>query len=54
MVKRMWRKMRDIGDTSLFGTHYATLRTAPIGPESVGETWRAGPCLGQLLLLLPG
>ena len=38
MVKRMWRKMRDIGDVSLFGTHYATLRTAPIGPESIGET----------------
>lgn len=35
MVKRMWRKMRDIGDNSLFNTHYATLRTAPIGPGSI-------------------
>jgi len=29
--------MRDIGDESLFRTHYATLRTAPIGPESIAE-----------------
>ena len=35
MVKRMWRKMDAIGDKSLFNTHYATLRTAPIGPESI-------------------
>ena len=35
MVKRMWRKMEAIGDSSLFNTHYATLRTAPIGPNSV-------------------
>jgi len=35
LCKRMWRKMRDIGDESLFGTHYATLRTAPIGPNSI-------------------
>jgi len=35
MCKRMWRKMRDIGDDSLFRTHYATLRTAPIGPDSI-------------------
>ena len=32
MCARMWQKMRDIGDDSLFNTHYATLRTAPIGP----------------------
>ena len=37
LCKRMWRKMRDIGDESLFRTHYATLRTAPIGPESIAE-----------------
>ena len=35
MVKHMWRKMRDIGDTSLFNTQYATLRTAPIGPGAI-------------------
>ncbi len=35
MCKRMWRKMKEIGDESLFNTHYATLRTAPIGPLSV-------------------
>ena len=32
MVKRMWRKMEQIGDTSLLTTHYNTLRAAPIGP----------------------
>jgi len=32
MVKRMWHKMKEIGDDSLFNTHYATLRTAPVGP----------------------
>ena len=37
MVKRMWRKMEAIGDKSLFNTHYATLRTAPIGPGAVLE-----------------
>jgi len=36
MTQRMWRKMREIGDNSLFNTHYATLRTAPIGPLSIG------------------
>jgi arylsulfatase A-like enzyme len=35
MTKRMWRKMKEIGDKSLFNTHYATLRTAPIGPYSI-------------------
>jgi arylsulfatase A-like enzyme len=34
MCRRMWRKMREIGDESLFHTHYATLRTAPVGPLS--------------------
>ena len=34
MAKRMWRKMEQIGDVSLFNTHYATLRTAPIGPQA--------------------
>ncbi|MHC5035446.1 MAG: sulfatase-like hydrolase/transferase, partial [Planctomycetota bacterium] len=29
MTRRMWRKMEEIGDQSLFNTHYATLRTAP-------------------------
>jgi hypothetical protein len=28
----MWAKMKAIGDDSLFQTHYATLRTAPVGP----------------------
>ena len=37
MVKRMWRKMKDIGDASLLNTHYATLRTAPIGPNSIAN-----------------
>ncbi len=37
MCRRMWRKMRDIGDDSLFGTQYAILRTAPIGPNSIAE-----------------
>ncbi|MCK5803890.1 MAG: sulfatase-like hydrolase/transferase, partial [Lentisphaeria bacterium] len=32
MCTRMWRRMREIGDESLFNTHYATLRTAPVGP----------------------
>lgn len=35
MTKRMWRKMKAIGDSSLFNTHYATLRTAPIGPYAI-------------------
>jgi arylsulfatase A-like enzyme len=35
MCKRMWRKMKEIGDDSLLNTQYATLRTAPIGPFSV-------------------
>jgi arylsulfatase A-like enzyme len=34
MTKRMWRKMKEIGDESLLNTHYKTLRTAPIGPYS--------------------
>ncbi len=33
MCKRMWRKIKAIGDESLFNTHYATLRIAPLGPE---------------------
>jgi len=37
MVKRMWCRMEEIGDESLFNTHYATLRTAPIGPLSITE-----------------
>jgi arylsulfatase A-like enzyme len=32
MARRMWAKMKEIGDDSLFNTHYATLRTAPVGP----------------------
>ena len=32
MAKRMWRKMRAIGDESLLKTEYATLRIAPVGP----------------------
>jgi len=37
MTKRMWRKMKDIGDVSLFRTQYATLRTAPIGPNAIED-----------------
>ena len=37
MCKRMWRKIRQIGDESLFNSHYATLRTAPVGPLSALE-----------------
>ena len=37
MCRRMWRKMREIGDDSLFNTHYATLRTAPVGPWAVRD-----------------
>ncbi len=32
MVRRMWRRMRTIGDHSLLRTSYPTLRTAPVGP----------------------
>jgi arylsulfatase A-like enzyme len=32
ICRRMWRKMKNIGDDSLFNTQYATLRTAPVGP----------------------
>ena len=35
MVKQMWSKMAEIGDESLFGSNYATLRTAPVGPFAV-------------------
>ncbi len=35
MCKRMWRRMKAIGDESLFNTHYGTLRTAPVGPLSI-------------------
>jgi len=37
MVKRMWRKMKAIGDTSLFNTQYATLRTTPVGSGILEE-----------------
>jgi arylsulfatase A-like enzyme len=40
MCRRMWRKMAEIEDRSLFNSHYATLRTAPVGPLCVDE---AGP-----------
>jgi len=33
MCRRMWRKMAAIGDDSLYNTQYATLRTAPVGPN---------------------
>lgn len=32
MTRRMWRKMEQIDDWSLFNTQYATLRTAAVGP----------------------
>jgi arylsulfatase A-like enzyme len=38
MTKRMWRKMKEIGDDSLFKSQYATLRTAPIGPDAIEES----------------
>lgn len=37
MCARMWRQMRRIGDESLLNTHYATLRTAPIGPLAAAD-----------------
>lgn len=37
MLKQMWGKMKEIGDDSLFNTHYATLRTAAVGPLSIEE-----------------
>jgi arylsulfatase A-like enzyme len=37
MCKRMWRRMKRIGDDSLFNTHYATLRTAPVGPGAIED-----------------
>ena len=37
MLHRMWAKMAAIGDDSLFNTHYATLRTAPLGPLAIEE-----------------
>jgi arylsulfatase A-like enzyme len=37
MCRKMWLKMKEIGDESLFRTQYATLRTAPIGPESIAD-----------------
>ena len=35
MCARMWAKMAEIGDESLHNTHYATLRTAPVGPLGI-------------------
>jgi len=37
MCRRMWRRMRAIGDDSLSNSQYATLRTAPVGPDSIGD-----------------
>jgi len=37
MCVRMWTKMKAIGDESLSNTHYATLRTAPIGPNATED-----------------
>ncbi len=37
MLKQMWRTMKEIGDDSLFNTHYSTLRTAAVGPLSIEE-----------------
>ena len=33
MCGHMWRKMAEIDDWSLYNSRYATLRTAPVGPE---------------------
>jgi arylsulfatase A-like enzyme len=38
MVRRMWKKMEEIGDDSLYNTHYATLRIAPVGPNLSART----------------
>jgi choline-sulfatase len=38
MTKRMWRTMKRIGDDSLFNAHYATMRTAPVGQESIADS----------------
>jgi len=35
MCRRMWRKMKAIGDESLYKSQYATLRTAPVGPGDI-------------------
>lgn len=37
MCKRMWRSMARIGDESLLNAEYLTIRTAPIGPESIRQ-----------------
>jgi arylsulfatase A-like enzyme len=37
MAQRMWRTMARIGDESLLDSEYLTLRTAPIGPQSLRE-----------------
>lgn len=37
MTKRMWRKMREIGDEWLFNSDYRTMRTAAIGPHSIEQ-----------------
>jgi len=37
MCGRMWKKMKQIGDMSLFNSHYAVLRTAPAGPLAAEE-----------------
>ena len=34
MCGHMWRKMAEIDDWSLYNSRYATLRTAPVGPEA--------------------
>jgi len=36
LCRRMWRKMKAIGDDALYNTAYATLRTAPVGPLDAG------------------
>ena len=35
MARRMWRRMEQIGDESLFNTHYITMRSAPVGPLAI-------------------
>jgi arylsulfatase A-like enzyme len=33
MARRMWAKMKAVGDNSLFNSQYPNLRLAPVGPE---------------------
>lgn len=36
MSGHLWRKIRDVGDKTMFNSHYPTMRTAPVGPGVAG------------------